>query len=276
MDLEVCSVDCSLSDTVCFLLDRASFSSAMVIPRSREPPADCMHGHLFPWSHLRMGQGFGAQACCCKAGLLGCSAKDWVHKYNAGSSELSDAAADRLKLPRSLGLQCGKRNWLQGTEGTPNPSCNLLGFRAVHVPPNACLDRIQGKSSRTASPKDGVREEFEFLAKVLWSARRPYIPIRRSRWGLAADGKGLSWTSKTSLCMHSSCLELHRTASGDRNHSASRSGIPAVSYHLQTMVLVQPYRAYGFKNRLKSQVRMGPWKSKGSPQTSGRSDLQNM
>ena len=88
------------------------FPHCVAISRIREPPADRKHGHLFlKMSHLRVGQGFGAPASCCKPGLLGFSAKDWVEKYNAGSSELSDADAERLGLPKTLGLHCGTGNW---------------------------------------------------------------------------------------------------------------------------------------------------------------------
>ena len=37
-----------------------------------------------------------------------------MRRYNAGSSELSDADAERLDLPKSLGLQCGTGNWIAG------------------------------------------------------------------------------------------------------------------------------------------------------------------
>ena len=33
-------------------------------------------------------------------------AETWVERFGAGSSELSDEVADRLQLPRMLGLGC--------------------------------------------------------------------------------------------------------------------------------------------------------------------------
>ena len=43
--------------------------------------------------------------------------EEWVSHYGAGSSELSDAEAERLKLPRMLGMDA-----VQPTSVHPNPN----------------------------------------------------------------------------------------------------------------------------------------------------------
>ena len=120
---------------------------------------------------------------------------------------------------------------------------------SMSPPTPPCFDCIQGKSSRTASPKDGVRDEFAFRVAPRLSAKHPYIPVRRSRWGRGALGAvrvGPAMLSSLCIFYALSSLKLHP---GYSMHLASSSGILAVFCPSESTEHVYPYQAYHFRNR---------------------------